>query len=102
MGDEKDKPLDRIMKLRSEIARQRERYHVKNDPEATDEVYDSLSKELSFLLLKYPEFDDPNAPEKRVAGEAPSKFLEGEEGRTLSMGKEEFKAPFREERRLLM
>ena len=48
----------RIKKLRSEIARLREEYHVKNLPNITDDVYDSLNKELKVLLEKYPEFVD--------------------------------------------
>ena len=53
----------RIKKLRDEIARLREAYHIKDAPNVTDDVYDSLNKELKAILLKYPEFDDINAPE---------------------------------------
>lgn len=65
----------RIEKLRSEIARLRDAYHTKNLPNVTDDVYDSLTKELKALLEKYPEFNDPNAPENRVAGKPLDKFL---------------------------
>lgn len=64
----------RIKKLRSEIARLREAYHVKNAPNVTDDVYESLSRELKILLKEYPEFDDLNAPENRVAGKPLDKF----------------------------
>ncbi len=64
----------RIKKLRGEIARMREEYHVKNLPERTDDVYDSLNKELKELLEKYPEFIYPNALENRVAGKPLDKF----------------------------
>ena len=64
----------RINKLRSEIARLRGLYHVKDAPEVTDEVYDSLNKELKALLLEYPEFSDPNAPENRIGGKPLNKF----------------------------
>ncbi len=64
----------RIKKLRAEIKRQRELYHVQNAPEVTDTVYDSLQKELKALLLKHPEFTDKNAPESRVAGKPLDKF----------------------------
>ncbi len=64
----------RIKKLRAEIARLREEYHVKNSPNVTDDVYDSLTKELKSLLEKYPDFADPNAPENRVAGRPLPKF----------------------------
>lgn len=65
----------RIGKLRKEIARLREEYHVHNNPSVTDDVYDSLTRELKDLLAKYPEFSDPNAPENRVAGKPLEKFV---------------------------
>ena len=65
----------RIKKLRDEIARLRNLYHIKNVPNVTDDVYDSLTRELRALLIKYPEFDDPNAPENRVAGKPLDKFI---------------------------
>ena len=51
----------RIQKLRAEITRLRNEYHLKNTPNVTDDVYDSLTRELRVLLRKYPRFDDPNA-----------------------------------------
>jgi DNA ligase (NAD+) len=65
---------NRIQKLRKEIYRLRFLYHVKDDPSVTDDVYDSLNNELKFLLKKYPEFIDPNAPENRVGGKPLDKF----------------------------
>ena len=65
----------RIQKLRNEIARLRSAYHVENAPNATDDVYDSLTRELRELLKKYPEFENPNAPENRVAGKVLDKFV---------------------------
>ena len=64
----------RIKKLRAEIARLREAYHVENAPNVTDDMYDSLTRELKGLLEKYPEFNDANAGENRVAGKALDKF----------------------------
>jgi len=64
---------ERIKKLREEIARLRYLYHVEDV--GSDEVYDSLSRELKELLKKYPEFYDPNAPEERVGGRALDKFV---------------------------
>lgn len=64
----------RIKKLRSEIARLREAYHTENNPEVTDAVYDSLTKELKILLAEFPEFNDLNAPENRVGGKPLDKF----------------------------
>jgi len=65
----------RIKKLRREIARLRDAYHTKNTPNVTDDVYDSLTRELKILLQKYPKFADPNAPENRVAGKPLFKFV---------------------------
>ena len=64
----KEEIQKRIAKLRSEIARLRDAYHTQNTPNVTDDVYDSLTRELRELLKKYPEFENPNAPEHRVAG----------------------------------
>jgi DNA ligase (NAD+) len=60
---------NRIIKLRDEISRLRQEYHVKNNPKVTDDVYESLTRELHNLEIKYPEFADPNSSINRVAGE---------------------------------
>jgi len=73
MGKEEVKK--RIQKLRNEIARLRNAYHVENKPNVTDNIYDSLTRELKELLKKYPEFEDPNAPENRVGGKPLDKFV---------------------------
>ena len=65
----------RVKKLRKEIARLRDLYHTQNAPGVTDDVYDSLTHELKELLKKYPEFNDLNAPENRVAGKPLNKFV---------------------------
>ncbi|OGI94588.1 hypothetical protein A3A03_02530 [Candidatus Nomurabacteria bacterium RIFCSPLOWO2_01_FULL_40_18] len=76
----------RIQKLRDEIARLRDEYHTKNLPNVTDDVYDSLSRELKELLREYPEFYDANAAENRVAGKPLDKFLKVEhQTRMLSL-----------------
>ena len=69
-GDEK-----RIKKLRDEIARLRSAYHTENAPGVTDDVYDSLRRELDELLKKHPEFSDEVAEENRVAGKPLDKFV---------------------------
>src|SRR5689334_12452086 len=71
---EKLEAKKRIGKLRDEIARLRNAYHVENAPGVTDDVYDSLTRELKELLKEHPEFEDPNAPENRVAGKPLDKF----------------------------
>ena len=72
-----DKPeaQKRIKKLRSEIVRLRNAYHIENAPNVTDDVYDSLTRELKALLQKHPELNDSNALENRVAGKALEKFI---------------------------
>jgi DNA ligase (NAD+) len=65
----------RIEKLRKEIARLRNAYHTENTPNVTDDVYDSLTRELKELLKKYPEFTDQDSGENRVAGKPLDKFV---------------------------
>ncbi|MDQ3244758.1 MAG: NAD-dependent DNA ligase LigA [bacterium] len=65
----------RIQKLRSEIARLRDAYHIQDSPDVTDTVYDSLSQELKILIKEHPEYEDLNAPENRVGGKALDKFI---------------------------
>ncbi len=78
---------NRIQKLRDEISRLREEYHTEDNPTATDEVYDSLSRELLLLEDKYPKFRDLNSPLNRVAGKPLDKFKKVKhEVRLLSLG----------------
>jgi len=72
---DKSEAQKRIQKLRDEIARLRYAYHVENARGVTDDVYDSLTRELKILLKEHPEFNDQNAPENRVAGKPLSKFV---------------------------
>ena len=71
---EKLEAKKRIQNLRSEIARLRNAYHIENAPNVTDEVYDSLTRELKNLLEQYPEFTDLNSEENRVVGKPLDKF----------------------------
>lgn len=70
----KEDAQKRIKKLRDEIARLRYEYHVVDAPSVTDDVYDSLNRELKSILKEFPEFIDPNAPENRVGGKPLDKF----------------------------
>lgn len=65
---------ERILLLREEITSLRYRYHVENDPSVTDDVYDSLTRELRLLESKYPEFRVTDDPLSRVAGAPLPKF----------------------------
>lgn len=65
----------RIVKLREQIEDLRYRYHVENDPTVTDDMYDSLSRELRTLEEEFPQYQDPYSPTNRVAGRALDKFV---------------------------
>jgi len=43
----------RIKKLREEISRLRFLYHVKNSPNVTDDIYESLTRELHKLESEF-------------------------------------------------
>lgn len=64
----------RVEKLEKEITRLREDYHNNDNPNLTDEVYDSLTRELREIFKLYPELEDPNSPLNRVGGKAQEKF----------------------------
>jgi len=72
---DKKSAKSRIQKLRRQITDLRYQYHVLNAPGATDEVYDSLSRELKTLEQQFPEFADPNSPLNRVGGKPLDKFV---------------------------
>lgn len=65
----------RIEKLRGEIERHQELYHVFDAPEISDAAYDSLMEELLALEREFPEFDSPTSPSKRVGGAPLSEFV---------------------------
>jgi DNA ligase (NAD+) len=60
---------NRIEKLRKEIDRYRYLYHVLDQPDTTDEIYDSLTEELRRLESEFPEFLSPASPTQRVGGQ---------------------------------
>ncbi len=64
----------RAQKLREEINDLRYRYHVLDDPQVTDEVYDSLTAELRDLEAEFPELLTPDSPTQRVGGRPLQKF----------------------------
>lgn len=64
----------RMKKLSDQINELRYRYHVLDDPSVTDEIYDSLTRELLELEAKYPQFKDPDSPTMRVGGQPLEKF----------------------------
>lgn len=64
----------RIEELRLLLERHRYLYHTLDAPEISDEIYDSLMRELDSLEQKYPELDHPMSPTHRVGGEPLKEF----------------------------
>ena len=64
----------RIEKLREIINRHRYLYHVLDKPEMSDEVLDSLKKELFDLEQQFPELITPDSPTQRVGGKPLKQF----------------------------
>lgn len=72
--EDKKKIEARMEELRTLLEKHRVLYHVHDAPEISDEVYDSLMRELERLEKEYPEFDSPFSPTHRVGGEPIAKF----------------------------
>lgn len=67
--------LQRIKELRKLLEHHRVLYHVHDSPTISDEVYDSLMKELSALEEKNPDVDTSNSPTKRIGGHVLDSFV---------------------------
>lgn len=63
-----------IEKLRAQIDDLRYRYHVLNDPQVTDAMYEGLMDELRKIEQKNPELITADSPTQRVAGKPAEKF----------------------------
>lgn len=66
--------IKKVQKLRVQIDDLRYRYHVLNDPEVTDQMYDGLMDELRKIETKHPEIITSDSPTQRVAGKPADKF----------------------------
>lgn len=64
----------KIKQLRDELNYHNEQYYVKDTPELSDYDFDQKLKELQRLEAKYPEYDDPNSPTRRVGGAVTKNF----------------------------
>ena len=64
--DEKEKPEERIEKLKQEIERYNYYYYTKNESLISDVEFDVLLKELQELEHNYPEYRDLNSPTVNV------------------------------------
>jgi len=58
----------RVEELRSLIDHHRYRYHVLDDPEASDTEYDALMRELQEVEDRFPELQTPDSPTQTVGG----------------------------------
>jgi len=65
---------NKVQKLSKQIDDLRYRYHVLNDPEITDKMYEGLMDELRKIEERHPELITPDSPTQRVAGEPLEKF----------------------------
>ncbi len=65
---------DKVKRLREQIDDLRYRYHVLNDPQVTDAMYEGLTEELKQVEAEYPELITPDSPTQRVAGKPLDKF----------------------------
>lgn len=65
---------ERYEKLVKKVDHYRYLYHVLDKPEVTDEVYDSLIKEITELEEKYSGLMTPDSPTQRVGGEVLKEF----------------------------
>ncbi len=63
-----------VEKLRAQIDDLRFRYHVLNDPEVTDAMYDGLMDELRKIEHEHPTLITQDSPTQRVAGKPLDKF----------------------------
>ena len=59
----------RAAQLREQVDYHSHRYHVLDDPEVGDDVYDALFDELRALEAAHPELVIPDSPTQRVGGE---------------------------------
>lgn len=66
--------LKKVERLRAQIDDLRYRYHVLNDPEVTDAMYDGLMDELRHIEKENPELISSDSPTQRVAGKPLDKF----------------------------
>ena len=69
-----EKIIERVKKLREELAYHSEKYYNEDAPEISDYEYDMMFDELKKLEEKYPELYDPTSPTVRVGGQALDKF----------------------------
>lgn len=70
----KEEIKKRIEILRKEILKFQKEYHEDDNPTVSDEIYDSLTRELRLLEKEYPEFSIKDSPLERVGGNPLTSF----------------------------
>lgn len=65
---------EKIENLRKTLRYHSDRYYNDDAPEIEDYEYDMMMRELEELEEKYPEYDTPDSPTKRVGGKADNTF----------------------------
>ncbi len=71
-----ENPQKRILALREQLEYHNYRYHVLDDPEIPDGIYDRLIRELAELERKHPEWQSESSPTQKVGGYAARTFSE--------------------------
>src|ERR1700730_3270087 len=61
-------PEQRLKELRDAIRHHEERYYIHNDPQISDQEFDTLLHELERLEAEHPELVTPDSPTQRVGG----------------------------------
>lgn len=64
----------KIEELRKTLRYHSDRYYNDDSPEIEDYEYDMMMRELQEFEEKYPEYDSPDSPTKRVGGSADNSF----------------------------
>jgi DNA ligase (NAD+) len=64
----------KIEELRKTLVYHSDKYYNDDAPEIEDYEYDMMMRELKALEDKYPEYDAPDSPTKRVGGKADNSF----------------------------
>lgn len=74
IGDSMTEIEKKIEELRKTIRYHSDRYYNDDAPEIEDYEYDMMMRELKELEEKYPEYDAPDSPTKKVGGVADNSF----------------------------
>ena len=65
---------NKINDLRKTLRYHSDKYYNQDEPEIEDYEYDMMMRELKALEEKYPEYDTPDSPTKKVGGKADNSF----------------------------